>query len=208
MLTILSVLRSGGVFTPLWVEKLKRGVERNLTLRHRFVCLSDTDVSCERIPMSHDWPRWWGKVELFRKGVISSDTLYIDLDTCIVGNMDAIASTPHDFAMLRNFSDPAMVSSCVMWFRKVPHQVYERFASDPEFFMSQYAMTNGVNGANVGDQAFIRNTLGDIPMIDSPAIRSYKKHCADGPGTASVVCFGGRPRLDQVRKSWISEAWR
>jgi hypothetical protein len=69
-------------------------------------------------------------------------------------------------------------------------------------------MVNGVNGSNIGDQGFIKDTLGDVPMIDTPLIKSYKKHCQDGlPKDTSMVCFHGRPRLDQVRKDWIKGAW-
>ncbi len=45
-------------------------VQDNLKLHHRFVCLSDVDVPCERIFLKHGWPGWWSKVELFSEVVL------------------------------------------------------------------------------------------------------------------------------------------
>jgi hypothetical protein len=42
--TIACVLRSGGIYTPEWVHRLKRGIERHASAPPRFVCLSDVDV--------------------------------------------------------------------------------------------------------------------------------------------------------------------
>lgn len=206
MITVLCVLRSGGVYNAEWVAKLQRGVSRNLTIPHQFVCLSDCEVSCERIQLEHDWPKWWSKLEMFSRRVISGPTLYLDLDTVIVGNIDWLADLPHEFAMLRNFSNPEAVGSGVMWFRSVPHIVYDKFALDPEMYMGRYAMKAGVNGSHIGDQAFISDTLiAPIQHIVGPV--SYKKHCRDGLPDASIVCFHGRPRPDQVRQSWMKEHW-
>jgi len=58
MFTVICVLRSGGQYDAEWVRKLRDGVKRNLARPHRFVCLSDVDVPCERIPLQHDWPGW------------------------------------------------------------------------------------------------------------------------------------------------------
>lgn len=89
-LTIACVLRSGGVYDAEWVAKLQRGVARHMTLPHRFVCLSDVDVPCERIPLVTDWPGWWSKIELFRKGLFDGPVLYTDLDSVITGPLDGM----------------------------------------------------------------------------------------------------------------------
>ena len=92
------VLRSGGIYSPEWVRKLRDGVARQFTVPHRFVCLSDVDVSaiCERIPLVEDWPGWWSKIELFRSGLFDDTVLYFDLDTVPVGSLDAM--TPQALA--------------------------------------------------------------------------------------------------------------
>lgn len=212
MLTVACVLRSGGDYGPEDVRKLRDGVAHHMSLPHRFVCLSDVDVPCERIPLQHDWPGWWAKIELFRPGALLCPALYFDLDTVIVGSLDRLADLPHDFAMidLRTADQSGIGQSGVMWLRNPPHAVYERFAADPQHWIRHHEKAKA--GTYVGDQAFINDTLGrDIPKItrDLPnMVRSYKLHCRAGvPHGTSVVCFHGRPRPAQVTDRWVREAW-
>ena len=50
-LTVACVLKTGGCYNAEYVRRLKCGVDAHLR-GHRFVCLSDTDVPCERIPLT------------------------------------------------------------------------------------------------------------------------------------------------------------
>jgi len=209
MITIICVLKSGGIYDASWVGKLKRGVERNLTIPHRFVCLSDVEVDCERIPLEHDWPGWWAKIALFEPGLISGPTLYLDLDTIITGNMDAFTDLPYDFAMLENFNDKSFIGSGMMWFKeRAPEGVYERFVEGPQRIMDHYAAVK--NGSYMGDQAFIFDALDrKVDKIAGPALRSYKKHCRGGlPEGTAIVCFHGRPRPTEINAKWLEENWQ
>lgn len=206
MLTVICVLKSGGPYDASWVEKLKRGVERNLSVPHKFVCLSDVPVPCHRIKAKHDWPAWWIKIELFRKGVITPPCLYIDLDTVITGPLDEFVDRPEDFSMLQNFHDPAVINSSLMWFRKVPHEVYDKFVQKPWQWIEYYQQFR--RGNHVGDQAFIADTLRDINLIAHPRIRSYKKHCKEAlPEGTAIVCFHGMPRPNEIKTEWMQRNW-
>tara|TARA_R110000868_G_scaffold19561_5_gene84215 strand:- start:1171 stop:1803 length:633 start_codon:yes stop_codon:yes gene_type:complete len=209
MLTVICVLKSGGIYDASWVEKLKNGVSRNLKRPHKFVCLSDAEVPCERIPLIHDWPGWWSKIELFRPGVITGDTLYLDLDTVVTGDIGDFAGVECDFAMLRSFNNPDFVGSGVMWFGKVPHKVYEKFAKQPDAYIAHYERNR--DGTYVGDQAFISDTLGaDIERLDGyfDGIRSYKVHCRKRlPEDAKIVCFHGKPRPTEIDTPWMEQHW-
>jgi hypothetical protein len=214
MLTVMCVLRSGGgTYNASWVGKLQRAVARNLTIPHRFVCLSDVEVPCERIPLLHDWPGWWSKIELFRPGVITGPTIYFDLDTVIVGNFDHIADNPSPFAMLKNFSALTdMVGSGVMWFRdaeSVPHKVYQKFAKMPECYMEHHLRHADAASSYIGDQAFIWDTLAcRVDTLQYPGILSYKRHCRKLlPADSSIVAFHGQPRPSEVSDSWVKEHW-
>ena len=213
MLTIMCVLRSGGdTYDHSWVAKLQRGVARNLTLPHRFVCISDVEVPCERVPLLHNWPGWWSKIELFRKGVITGPTLYLDLDTVIVGNMDDIVRCTKPFAMLRNFSADNMVGSGIMWFRdaeSVPHKVYNKFARMPECYMEHHLRMEDAHTSYIGDQAFIWDALNyDVETLDFKGICSYKRHCRKMlPVDSSIVAFHGRPRPSEATDAWVSQHW-
>lgn len=214
-LTVLCVLKSGGSYDAEWVRKLRDGVARNLTIPYRFVCLSDVDVPCERIPLEHNWEGWWSKIFMFKPGVITGPTIYIDLDTVVCGNLDKIVDLEYDFAMLRNFHQSDYVGSGVMWFKdaaSVPHKVYNKFVRQPEAYIAHHK--RNVVGSHIGDQAFVFNVLhGDgieIPAIQDSfkGIFSYKYHARKRlPEGASLIAFHGPPRLPDVKADWIDRHW-
>jgi hypothetical protein len=92
MINVVCLLRQGGKvgYDASWVAKLQRGVQRNLTLPHRFVCLSDCDVPCERIELLPGDHGFWSKLQLFRPGILSGPTLFLDLDTVVCGDLDEV----------------------------------------------------------------------------------------------------------------------
>lgn len=192
MLSVACVLRSGGDFDAEYVARLRDGVAAHLSLPHRFACLSDVDVPCERIPLVTDWPGWLGKLELFRPGLFDGPVLYLDLDSIAVGPLDAIASHPHRFSMLSDFYSPQHPASGVMaWCGDYSH-IFTGFRDDlvPEYrTFSPHRGDCGWIVTNVGHQV---ERLQDIAP---GAFGSFK---AGVPSTASIVCFHGRPRPRDV----------
>lgn len=211
MRTVLAVLKSGGIYDAEWVRRLRDGVARNLG-KHIFVCLSDVPVPCVWIPLLHDWPGWWSKIELFQPGFIKSETIYLDLDTVITGPLDDLFKLPSDFAMLENMSNPEMVGSGVMWFRdQAPVGVYEKFVKQPQAWIAHHE--RNAHHSYLGDQAFIMDALGDqnIARIQDgfPGIHSYKRTCRAGlPKDARIVVFPGSPKPTELTDDWLVEAWR
>jgi len=214
MLTVLCVLRSGGDYHPEYVRKLRDGVARNLTIPYRFVCLADCDVPCERVPLKHDWRGWWAKCEIFRPDVLTGPTLYLDLDTVVVGNIDRVATIPYDFAMLDILEKnlPRIGNSGAMWMAKPYPHVYEKFAEKPQYWIDH--MAKHANNRYMGDQGFISDCFSDLESIPKlhqalPGFfKSYKyDHCQRRPPPGcSVVCFGGPPRPAQAG-GWVAQAW-
>lgn len=203
MLTVACVCKSGSVYDAEWVRKLRDGVARNLG-RHRFVCLSDIEVPCERIPLEHDWPGWWSKIELFKD---LEETLYFDLDTVITGPLD-VRNLTVDFAMLQSFWTQDMVGSGVMYWTKPPVKLYEKFKKQPKAYINHYERNR--NGTYVGDQAFINDSMNDIKRINEylPGIKSFKMHCYRRlPAGTSIVCFHGQPRPSEVDIDWMKQHW-
>jgi hypothetical protein len=94
MINIACVLRQGGKvgYDSTWVEKLKNSVSRNLILPHRFICLSDCKVECDRIPLTDSGRGFWSKLELFKPNQFLGPVLYIDLDTVICGNINELVN--------------------------------------------------------------------------------------------------------------------
>lgn len=217
MFTVACVLKSGGDYVPAHVHALRDGVRRNLTSPHQFVCLSDVPVGCDRLRLLRGWPGWWSKMELF-DGRITGPTVYIDLDTIIVGSLDEIA-LGHRFTVLRNFwaeqyGEPDRIGSGLMAWDADLSAIYKTFAAAPDRFIREYKTK-----ANWGDQAFIKNHT-PIPMArwqdkHPGKVVSFKKHVLKSrgvPAGASVVCFHGQPRpfdLPAHQLAWfdkVSEA--
>ena len=101
--TVACVLRSGGIYTEEWVDRLRRDVAANLAIPHRFVCLTDMAPDCETLPLRDPWTGWWSKLELFRPGNFNGPVLYLDLDVIVVGDLTEIVSHPHEFTMCEDY---------------------------------------------------------------------------------------------------------
>lgn len=117
-INVVCVLRQGGKvgYDASWVEKLKDAVSRNLTLPHRFICLSDCDVPCERIPLDTDGDGFWAKLQLFKPGIFSGPVFYIDLDTVICKNIDdIIVQVSEEKFVMWYEQDKDVHSSAMMW---------------------------------------------------------------------------------------------
>jgi len=212
MLTFLCALNVGNGFTAEWVRKLRDGVARHMSLPHRFACLTDAEVPCERIPTKHKWPGWWIKVELFRPGVIDGPTVFLDLDTVIVGPLDVLATLNSSIAMI-DLRRSGWRQLGAMYLERPPVAMYEYFARDPEGLMAYYEKHQ--RGQYVGDQALFKDAVGHEGIPDLCALLpgffvSYKLHCrgkGNPPAGASVVCFHGKPRPNQVSDKWMAAAW-
>lgn len=193
-LTVACVLRSGGDYSSEYVERLRDGVARHLPLPHRFVCLSDVDVPCERIALVTDWPGWWSKLELFRPGLLSGRVLYLDLDTVIQGDLLPLAAHPHRFTMLSDLMAPARLASGVMAWDGDFRHLFERWSPR---LAPRYRVTG-----RWGDQGWISEQLGISPSrfqsLFPGMFASYKASPAAAKAAASVICFHGSPRPHEV----------
>ena len=213
--TIACVLRSGGRYTAEWVHRLKRGIERHASEPHRFVCLSDIEVpGLEVIPLREGWPGWWSKIELFRPGLLTGPTLYLDLDVVVVGDLEQIAIAGMGMTMMHEPRRPRYFNSSVMqWWRLDMRMLYDEFVKSPDKYMRRFR-----SHPRIGDQAFISDYLVKglyLPCafrdsVGPDAVLSYKHdRCELGPrpGTA-VVSFHGRPKPSDFTTGWVADAWK
>ena len=193
--TVACVLRSGGAYGPEYVRRLRAGVERPLP-GARFVCLSDVPEVATHA-LAHGWPGWWSKLELFRPGLLTGATLYVDLDTVIAGGLAPLAEAirPGRFLMLRDFTRPERRGSGVMGWHGDWSAIYRAFAGRAGHVMGTYQ-----TGDRWGDQAFIAEHAGEAVACWQDhvpgAVASYKLH--GRTPRARVVCFHGRPRPHEI----------
>lgn len=191
-LTVACVLRSGGDFDAEYVERLRDAVSAHLELDHRFVALSDVPVPCERIALRTDWPGWWAKLELFRE-LRTGRVLYFDLDTVIVGPIDAIAATPFRFAMLRDWAYPATFNSSVM-----------AWSGDCSAIAEGFTVERGAayrTPERWADQGWIAERApAPIEALQDAFPRAFvSRKLGPRHGAAErVVCFHGQPRPRDV----------
>lgn len=190
MLTVACVLRSGGDYTPEYVAKLRDGVAKYLPVKHRFVCFSDVDVPCERIPLTQNWPGWLSKLEIFRL----PQALYFDLDTVIMGDLTEIALYRHRFSMLSDFRDADHPASGVMAWEGDYSRIADGFRRG---YVHRYRKWSTQHR---GDAGWIRAIVGDgqierLQDVFPGKFGSYKEGTPDG---AAVCCFHGKPRPHEV----------
>ncbi len=212
--TIACVLRSGGRYSADWVARLKRGIERHTTVPHRFVCLTDVDVpDVETIALVESWPGWWSKIELFRPGLLTRQTLYLDLDVVIVGDIAPLLRACDAFTMVHERGTSNYFNSSVMAWNGDMSFLHNAFRADALQHMHRYR-----SHPRIGDQAFISEFLvseGKKPrtfrgVLGYDAIVSYKRDRCESrpPPSACVANFHGRPKPCDFETGWVAEAWK
>ena len=88
-------IKWGEKFGAEYVNKLYNAVQRNLGLKHRFICLTDNAEGIVAGVETFDIPRadlkiCWNKLALFDRGIhnIEGQILFLDLDVVIVKPID------------------------------------------------------------------------------------------------------------------------
>lgn len=204
-LSIACVLRASKDYDAEYVARLRDGVAKHLSEPHRFFCLSDVDVPCERIPLQHDWPGWWSKMELFRPD-IEGDLLYFDLDTLIVGDLSGIAEK-RDLTMLEDFWSPGRLASGVMYLPGYERaEAYEEFVRDPDRHMhlhrghgdGGYLMERFEGRAETWQEMTPDQIVSYKAHVRKPQHPTMERGNGTLPEDARVVCFHGLPRPRDV----------
>lgn len=207
MITI-AALRVGNKYSLDHVERLFRAVNRNLTVEHDFILLTDKPYDVPKVDglvavRETREPKWWGKLELFRRdwpGV--NDLMFIDLDNVICGSLDEMAAMPGEVIGIK---DPVlkgqMNSGCMKIRPGCAPEVWERYAADPGAARFQYEW---------GDQHLIsRIAAGKITYWPEAWVPFYKYTPNEDQPAGRVVSFNGFPKPWHVpdnaivREHWI-----
>lgn len=199
-------VRWGDKYSPDYVYNLRNMVRRHLKRPHRFVCITDEPLeTIETLPPQCKYPGWWQKVSLFKPGVATGPSLYIDLDSVVVGSLDKLVDdyAGCELAIPINWSQSGhggLQSSCMVWRGNSAHKIWNSFDFDrdsPDLW---------------GDQEWIYEVFrGQITPIPHPLVCSYKYHCRAQkrpPDGAVVVTFHGKPDPHECRESWIVQEWQ
>jgi hypothetical protein len=196
-------------YSAYHVQRLKRTVAENLSIPHRFRCLTDERVDgVDTVAPWSGWPGWWGKLELFE--LCDGPYLYLDLDVVVTGSLDGIVESldQHNLAMPLNWAQSGHggCQSSVMVWRDcdMTRQIYDLF--DPAI---AYWPPRNDGGKLWGDQEWITTLRDDglirVRPLPEPWIKSYKYHVRGQglPDDCRVVVFHGEPKPEAVRESWF-----
>jgi len=153
-------------------------VAEHMSQPYKFVCVDDSP-----------FPGWWAKISLFDR--FSGRVLYLDLDTTVIGSLDALANYPSPFAIVENFKEireknKAPFNSSVMSFdaERVRH-LFKDFTPD---------VMDRLNGDQdwISERIIGANTF-PTDWCVSYKVRRYLKF-KSLPKDARVVCYHGFPK--------------
>jgi hypothetical protein len=216
-LSIVTVFKIGGVYDVSYVNHIANSIKENVNIPYKFICMTDHFEGYSKnvhsiIPFDHNFPKWWGKIELFSPGKFGTDKIfYLDLDTLIIKNIDHILSYSGKFLALRNFYNQfGLGSGIMMWKNYNPkvYQIYEKFMESCE---------SNIKNHLYGDQEFIEKSIKSYDYIQdlyNGEIVSYKKDCINRhnelhiPENARIICFHGPPRPHEINIPGIKKYWK
>lgn len=168
MLTVACV-NWGHKYDSEYIYRLEAMVTRNLTAPHRFVCITDDSdrFQGETITPDNEFglDEWWPKMFLYRPNLLTGRVLYLDMDTVIQSNIDALVGYSDGFCgVYTKWNDietdgdypystlrhKKPFNSSVLTFNAEDYYwLWERFAEDPFGYMMKY----------YGDDKFLGNEL-------------------------------------------------
>jgi hypothetical protein len=218
----------GTKFPVEYVHNLKSMVERNTTIEHRFVCLSDKKVEgVETKILKPGYDGWWNKLQLFDPAQnLGERVVYLDLDTLIVNNIDWLLNYKGNFMGIEdvgavNDHQPhlkGVMQSGVMSFNPLMYtQIWNQGSIDetlPKKFRGDGEFLNAVFSPLSRDL---------LQNVFPGRLKSYKYQVYPNrpDDKTSIICFHGRPSVIQAMnqsvttpmrtyepQKWIKEYWR
>ena len=204
------------IFSPEWAAKLWGMVDRNIDRPYQFVCFSNVDVPCKRIPLVHDWPGWWPIMEVFRPDLFKGKVLFLGLDVLIMKDLAPIIDYTDTMAMLGAFHKKQGVSrkgeihrfntSVTVWnTENFPYyEIYEKFAKNADTYMQKLR----------GDQDFIGKYWPQIETFPKEWITKLRfcpgpKHDKrPDPKAKVILSMPWKNSVAAEKFKWVKEMWR
>lgn len=193
-------IKVGTKYPASYVNILKNMVERNLSVPHRFVCITDdpTGVHCDTVEAMYS-RGWWTKLSLFAPNAydFTGKILYLDLDIVIRDNINKLANYDASFAICRDWLISKYNSSVMLLEIGTETQIWDKYNAD----------TIGAERSFNGDQDLI-GEYSNPSVFPERWICSYKVHCKGFEPISPIVLFHGRPNPSEVLDPWVLEHWQ
>jgi hypothetical protein len=196
-----------------YVSKLQRGVARNLTVPHEFVCLTERELGT-------DLKGWWVKMKLGEPGRFTGPVMYLDLDVIVTANFDSLIGIAAAFPYLLWMRDDFSYSMVKP--RKGLGPDALKLLGGPGCCNSSVMLWNGDAGwwddwtANRqkymtdmhGDQNAISHIMrGRIGFLPNESICSYKYQVRNGEKIAPIVVTHGVPKPHEMKDEFVRQHW-
>lgn len=213
----------GNKFGPEYVNRLYKMVEKNLTIPHRFVCITDNpegiDKGVETRPFyelddSGLPEKAWKKLGLFTDKLadLKGNALFLDLDIVILKNIDEFFTVPGEFLIIKDwdFEDDIIGNSSVFRFEVNKHKdIIENFYKEGKDIRKRYR----------NEQAFLSYQMknkGILNYWDKKWCVSFKRNCLrpfpmnyfqvpKEPLEAKILVFHGRPNPEQAYSGFMGK---
>jgi len=222
--TIACVLKSGGDYTGLYVDRLLASLRNHITEPYSSICFSDVGGMDEtHLYLEHDLPAWWSKLEMFK---IVGTVITMDLDIVPVGDCTALVKMarellPNQFMTLKGLRQEPWCSSVMMWNGDLRwiEKDFLRYYENATHVTDKRGHHLIIEGEHYhGDQEWIMPQLAKFSMDIIPiqehfnGIYSYKDNIRNKefPDDGKIVCFHGPPRPHQIqpKPEWMQrEGW-
>jgi len=230
-------IKWGDRYGAHYVNKLHAMVKNNLTLQHRFVCLTEDGaglnegVEIMAIPDIYIRPERrnspWRKISMCASeiGDLKGKTLFLDLDLIIIDNIDCFFDYNEKFSIIENWTQlgKGIGNSSVYCFEIGKHaDVLDNFSKHADEIYEKHG----------NSQTYLSKQIGDIVFWPEQWCRSFKFHsipkgigrffrAPSVPDKCRILVFHGNPNPDQaivgdygtkLRKyfkpaPWVTDYW-
>ena len=211
----------GEKYSTEYVQKLYNMVQRNTTLEHNFFIFTDNiemkidgHVNIRTFPETLNG--WWNKMQLFRPDTLDGDTLYMDLDVVITGNIDCFFNyePEADFIGMNDFNpDTKIFNSSVFKFKPeaMKSKLWQPFTDDRTKWLRYSGDQNVISDLIIGHpgtRSFPDSWTQSYKWYDRKGQRYHKgKWTFEHNGESLVTVFHGEPNPHQSDMDWVKKAW-
>ena len=211
----------GKKYSVEYVQKLYNMVQRNTTLEHNFFIFTDNiemkidgHVNIRTFPETLNG--WWNKMQLFRPDTLDGDTLYMDLDVVITGNIDCFFNyePEADFIGMNDFNpDTKIFNSSVFKFKPeaMKSKLWQPFTDDRTKWLRYSGVQNVISDLIIGHpgtRSFPDSWTQSYKWYDRKGKRYHKgKWTFEHNGESLVTVFHGEPNPHQSDMDWVKKAW-
>lgn len=219
MLTYAVALKSGGDYYPENAVSLARQIKNNLTIPHRFVCITDMEVNdplIDSIPLIKGYYSSWSMIELYR---LTGPVIISGLDVLVIGNIDELGKVaiecPSDVVYMATPRDSnrlkigGWISALVVWngdwswlYHNFDEKVHIRQWKCEQDYIWRTLKSGNIEIRSSTDRIDGYYAFKALPLIRKGRVDVSRKL----PEDARIITFMGQPRPHTCEHvAWVKE---